>query len=65
VVIALSAVSATLIAAGIGATAGIVGGLVGQFAAARVDRRRMREERQLEDLISLQDALARLNRLHH
>jgi len=65
VVVALSAVTATLIAAGIGATAGIIGGLAGQFVAGRLDRQDKRDARQLDDLISRQDVLARLNRLHH
>jgi hypothetical protein len=64
-VLGLSAVSATLVAALIGGATGIVGGLVGQVAAARLDRKAKREDRQLDDLIALQNVLARVNRLHH
>lgn len=65
VLLALSPVSATLLAAAIGASAGIIGGLAGQLFAARLGRRQRREQIQLDDLRELQGALAGLNRLYH
>ncbi len=65
VLVALSAVSASLLAASIGAAAGVLGGLVGQYFAAWLARRSRQEDRRIDDLIRLQDSLARLNRLHH
>ena len=54
-----------LLAAAIGATAGILGGLAGQLFAARLGRTQRHEQIQLDDLRELQRALASLNRLYH
>ena len=62
--LALSDVSATLLAASIGAIAGILGGLAGQLFA-RLGRTQRHEQIQLDDLRELQGALAGLNRLYH